>query len=153
MGLFQQMRERPERVRAGKFAAAFFKEAPLSVVKVMYASVGGNNLALGLRDLRKQAKEKEGVQIPEGDPGEQMQELLEAWRTGDAVGERFARMVIGQASIYWAYTLQPIEMVRAMTAVLREIQSRKYVLDDISFDPEAIIKKALGDAIVRMGEG
>ena len=52
-----------------------------------------------------------------------------------------------------ASTLQPIEMVRAMTAVLREIQSRKYVLDDISFDPEAIIKKALGDAIVRMGEG
>ena len=44
-------------------------------------------------------------------------------------------------------------MVRALTAVFREIQSRKYVLDDISFDPEAIINKALGDAIVRMGEG
>jgi hypothetical protein len=38
---------------------------------------------LALRDLRKQVKEKEGVQIPEGDPGEMMQGLLEAWRTGE----------------------------------------------------------------------
>ena len=61
-------------------------------MKVMYASVGRNNLALGLRDLRKQAKEKEGVQIPEYDPGEFMQELLEAWRTGDAVGGSVSRV-------------------------------------------------------------
>jgi hypothetical protein len=87
---------------------------------------------LGLRDLREQAKEKEGVQIPKGDPGEQMQELLEAWRTGDAVGERFARMVIGQASIYWAATIQPLEMVRGATTVFREIQSHRYVLTDMS---------------------
>ena len=81
-----------------------------------------------------------------------MQELLEAWRTGDAVGERFARMVIGQASFYWAATIQPLEMVRAATAVFREIQSHKYVLDD-TFDPDATFKKAFGDAVVRMGEG
>jgi hypothetical protein len=143
MGLFQQMRETPERVRSGKFMAAFFKEAPLSIVEAMYTSVGRDALASGLRDLRKQAKEKEGVQIPEGDPGEQMQELLEAWTTGDAVCERIARMVIGQASMYWAATLQPLEMVRAVTAVFREIQSRKYVLDD-TFDPEATLKKAMG---------
>ena len=98
---------------------------------------------MGVRDLREQAKEKEGVQIPEGDPGAQMQELLEAWTTGDAVCERIARMVIGQASIDWAATIQPLEMVRGATAVFREIQSHKYVLDD-TFDPEAAFKKAIG---------
>lgn len=141
MGLFQRMREAPERVTAGKFMAAFFKEAPLSIVEVMYTSVGRDALALGLRDLREQAKKKEGVQIPEGDPGEQMQEMLEAWTTGDAACERIARMVIGQASNYWAATIQPIEMLRAVTAVFREIQSHKYVLD---FDPEVTFKKAIG---------
>ena len=144
MGLFQGMREGPERIRAGKFMAAFFREAPLSIVKLMYTSVGRDALALGLRDLREQAKKEEGVQLPEGDPGEQMKEMLEAWTTtGDAHIERFARIVIAQASIYWAYTIQPIEMLRAVTAVFREIQSRKYVLDD-SFDPEATFKKAIG---------
>lgn len=78
MGLFQRMRERPERIRAGKFMAAFFREAPLSIVEAMYPSVGRGALALGMRDLWDEVKKKEGVQIPEGDPGEQMKEMLEA---------------------------------------------------------------------------
>jgi hypothetical protein len=143
MGLFQRMRERPERISAGKFMAAFFREAPLSIVEAMYPSVGRGALALGMRDLWDEVKKKEGVQLPEGDPGEQMKEMLEAWTTGDAHIEHYARIVIAQASIHWAYTIEPLEMVRALTAVFREIQSHKYVLDD-SFDIEAIFKKAIG---------
>src|ERR1700722_1654571 len=143
MGLFQRMRERPERISAGKFMAAFFREAPLSIVEAMYPSVGRGALASGMRDLWDEVKKKEGVQLPEGDPGEQMKEMLEAWTTGDVHIEHYARIVIAQASIHWAYTIEPLEMVRALTAVFREIQSHKYVLDD-SFDIEAIFKKAIG---------
>ena len=41
MGLFniQQWREAPERVRIGKFMAAFFQDAPLSVVAVVRDAV------------------------------------------------------------------------------------------------------------------
>jgi hypothetical protein len=161
VGLFQQMRERlrerPERIRAGKFMAAFFREAPLSIVEVTYKMMGRNALALGMRDLWEQVKKKEGVQIPEGDPGEQMKEMLEAWTTGDVHIEHYARIVIAQASIHRAYTIEPLEMVRAATAVFREIQSHKYVLDDISFEsfatPQTIIENALEKALARIGDG
>ena len=48
-------------------------------------------------------------------------------------------------------------MVRAATAIFREIQSHKYVLEDISFEsfgtPQTIIENALEKALARIGDG
>jgi hypothetical protein len=52
------------------------------------------------------------------------------------------RRIMSLASHWYASNLG-LELVHGITAVLREIQSRKYVLDD-SFDQEATFKKAFG---------
>ena len=118
MGLFQQMREAPERARAGTFMAAFFQDAPLTIVDVAHASVGRDALAAGLRVVG----DKSGL-----DPGEMMTLLKEAM-AGDAAAERVARNVMGLAS-HWYASNMVLELVHGITAVFREIQSHKYVFD------------------------
>ena len=133
MGLFQQMREAPERARAGTFMAAFFEEAPIGIVDAMHNSVGRDALGFGLQKMG----DKSGC-----DPGEMMQILLKKAMEGDALAERTARKTLIFAAHWWASNMM-LELMRAAVAVFREIQSRKYVLDD-SFDPEATFKKAIG---------
>jgi hypothetical protein len=133
VGLFQQWREAPERVRAGKFMVAFFEEAPFMVVDGMYTSLGRDALAAGLRGIG----DKSGY-----DPSEVMQLLLKKAMAGDAVMEEMVRRAMGFAS-HWYASNMALETVHGITAVFREIQSRKYVCDG-SFDPLATFKKAIG---------
>jgi hypothetical protein len=132
VGLFQQMREAPERARAGTLMAAFFQDAPLLVVDVAHASLGRYALAAGLRVVGDKSS---------CDPGEIMQGLLKEAMAGDAAAERVARKTMGLAS-HWYASNMALELVHGITAVLREIQSHNYVLGN--FDPEATFKKAIG---------
>jgi hypothetical protein len=136
MGVFQQWREAPERVRAGKFMAAFFQDAPLVVVDVMHASLGRDALAAALRAV--------GDKSSGFDPGELMQALREK-AAGDAIGERLVRRIMSLASHWYASHLA-LELVRGTTAVFREIQDHKYALDDAGAeeDVDAAFKKAFG---------
>jgi hypothetical protein len=102
MGLFQEIRETPERVRAGKFMAAFFQDAPLYVIDVMHVSVGRDALAEGLRSVG----DKSGL-----DPELLMQTLMEKAMTSDAVAERVARQIMGFAS-HWHANRLALELVR-----------------------------------------
>ena len=99
--------------------AAFFEEAPIGIVDAMHNSVGRDALGFGLQKMG----DKSGC-----DPG--------------ALAERTARKTLIFAAHWWASNMM-LELMRAALAVFREIQSRKYVLDD-SFDPEATFKKAIG---------
>jgi hypothetical protein len=131
VGLFQQMREAPERVRIGKFMAAFFQDAPLSVVAVVSDAVTPNALAFALKKMG----DKSGR-----DPEALMQMLLNDAKAGDAEHERVARNILGVASHGLASSL-PLELIRAHLDAFVEIQSHNYVN---RYDLEAAFGKAFG---------
>ena len=87
MGLLniQQWREAPERVRIGKFMAAFFQDAPLSVVALVRDAVTPNALAFGLKKMGDNSGR---------DPEALMQDLMQLAEAGDPASERTARKIL-----------------------------------------------------------
>ena len=51
MGLFQRMRDAPERVKLGLFAASFFEEAPIEIIDMFHSVLGRPALAKGLGNI------------------------------------------------------------------------------------------------------
>lgn len=122
------MRETPERVRLGRFASSFFEEAPISIIEIFYTCFGRPALVEGLGKI--------GVSA-DGDILAKMQILLKSAKAGDLNSERMLRTAMRQAALDYAGRIEPIEVLQGITAVFREVQVRKYVLDD-GFDPRTI---------------
>ncbi len=70
-----------------------------------------------------------------------MQVFIEGAKAGEAACERALRSIMKDAALEFAGTA-PIELVKGVTTVFREVQSRRYVLDD-SFDPMAITLRTM----------
>ena len=132
MGLFniQQWKDAPERVKIGKFMAAFFQDAPPSVVAVVRDAVTPNAPAFGLKKMGDDSGR---------DPEALMQNLMQLAEAGDPPSERTARTILGLASHGLASSL-PLELIRAHFAAFSEIQSHNYV---DRCDLEAAFGKAL----------
>jgi hypothetical protein len=95
---------------------------------MLYVCFGRPNLAEGLAST--------GISS-DGDIIAKMQMLLKAAKTGDTNCERILRAAMRQTALNYAGKIEPIEVLQGITAVFREVQMRKYVLDD-SFDPMTI---------------
>jgi len=124
VGLFQKLRQAPERVKLGIFAASFFDEAPVDVIDLMHPCLGRPALAKGLANIGAGSG---------GDIEGKVQVFVKGAKAGNAAYERLLRSIMADAAVEFAGTA-PVESVNAVTTVFREVQSRGYVLED-TFDP------------------
>lgn len=132
MGFFQKMAQAPERIKLGTFAASVFDEAPLDFIAVFYTALGRPSLGVGLGKVGAGSN---------GDLHAKMEVFLRGAKDGNSAYERMVRRIMTEAALWYAGQL-PIEMVNGLVAVLREMKSRNYILDE-SFDPVALFEQTI----------